>query len=71
MFSKVMKMKIGASMTTAPMISQGGIAAQNLFISYRLPFIPGSLRWFVPGYLLGNWIPQVDTYDPLFSVAGQ
>jgi hypothetical protein len=21
--------------------------------------------------LLGNWIPQVDTYDPLFSVAGQ
>ena len=32
-------------MTTAPMINQGGIAAQNLFIPYRLPFIPGSLRW--------------------------
>jgi hypothetical protein len=53
------------------MISQGGIAAQYLFIPYRLPFIPKPFRWSVPGYLLGNWIPQVDTYDPLFSVTRQ
>jgi hypothetical protein len=25
----------------------------------------------VPGYLLGNWIPQVDTSDPFIFVAEQ
>jgi hypothetical protein len=64
------------------MISQGGITAQNLLLPCRLLFISrpfafhpfsmaASRRGTLPrgagsGYLLRNWIPQLDTYDPYF-----
>jgi hypothetical protein len=54
------------------MINQGGIAAQNLFILYGLPFIPGSLPCLDTCYATGyhNWILMIHFFWPQIHAVG-